>query len=172
MVWTLCLVKPDGVRRGLVGEVIKRYEDKGLRLVGMHWCVPSRTLLEEHYGAESNASYYDEMIDYLSSGPIVASVWEGENAIEAGRQLIGYPDPIASPPGTIRADYATNFPEVIVHGSRSLQDAEREIKIWFYDQDRPGRFIFDDILGVEEFQAPAGDDHAVPEETVPGTKGA
>lgn len=172
MEWTLSLVKPDGVRRGLVGEVIKRYENKGLRLVGMHWCWPTRELLEEHYGAEKDQPYYDQMIDYLASGPIVASVWEGENAVEAGRQLIGYPDPIASPPGTIRADYATEFPEVVVHGSRSLPDAEREIRIWFMDQDIPGRYLHDDILGVEQFDLPNGEKHEVPEETTPGVGGA
>lgn len=129
---TLILIKPDGVRRGLVGEVISRIERKGLKLVAMDLRVADKAVAEEHYAEHKERPFYGELVDFITSAPLVAGVVEGPNAIAAWRQLAGGTNPVeAATPGTIRGDFALEVSENIVHGSDSPESAEREIGIWF-----------------------------------------
>jgi len=130
---TLILIKPDGVRRGLTGEVISRIERKGLRLIAMELVTVDRDTAETHYAEHTGKSFYVPLIDYITSGPTVALVAEGHRAIEAFRALAGATDPIRAQLGTIRGDYALDVTQNIVHGSDSPESAEREIKIFFPD---------------------------------------
>ena len=129
---TLILIKPDGVRRGLVGEVIARIERKGLKLVAMDLRVADKDAAEEHYAEHKERPFYGELVDFITSAPLVAGVVEGPNAIAAWRQLAGGTNPVeAATPGSIRGDFALEVAENIVHGSDSPESAEREISIWF-----------------------------------------
>ena len=129
---TLILIKPDGVRRGLVGEVIARIERKGLKLVAMDLRVADKATAEEHYAEHKERPFYGELVDFITSAPLVGGVVEGPNAIAAWRQLAGGTNPVeAATPGSIRGDFALEVAENIVHGSDSPESAEREIGIWF-----------------------------------------
>ncbi|MFD5868180.1 nucleoside-diphosphate kinase [Corynebacterium sp. NPDC060344] len=129
---TLILIKPDGVRRGLVGEVLARIERKGLKLVAMDLRVADKATAEEHYAEHKERPFYGELVDFITSAPLVAGVVEGPNAIAAWRQLAGGTNPVeAATPGSIRGDFALEVAENIVHGSDSAESAEREIGIWF-----------------------------------------
>jgi nucleoside-diphosphate kinase len=130
---TLVLIKPDGVRRGLAGEVLSRIERKGLRLVAMDMRVVGRDLAETHYAEHAGKPFYGSLVEFITSGPLVAIVVEGPRAIEAFRALAGATDPVKATPGTIRGDYALEVQDNIVHGSDSPDSAEREIKIFFPD---------------------------------------
>ena len=130
---TLVLIKPDGVRRGLAGEVLSRIERKGLRIVAMDMRVVGRDLAETHYAEHSGKPFYGSLVEFITSGPLVALVVEGPRAIEAFRALAGATDPVKATPGTIRGDYALEVQDNIVHGSDSPDSAEREIKIFFPD---------------------------------------
>ena len=130
---TLVLIKPDGVRRGLAGEVLSRIECKGLRIVAMDMRVVGRDLAETHYAEHSGKPFYGSLVEFITSGPLVAMVVEGPRAIEAFRALAGATDPVKATPGTIRGDYALEVQDNIVHGSDSPDSAEREIKIFFPD---------------------------------------
>jgi nucleoside-diphosphate kinase len=128
---TLVLIKPDGVRRGLAGEVMARIERKGLRIVAMDLRTVGRDLAETHYAEHVEKPFYGSLVDFITSGPLVALVAEGPRAIEAFRALAGATDPVKAGPGTIRGDYALEVQDNIVHGSDSPDSAEREIKIFF-----------------------------------------
>jgi nucleoside-diphosphate kinase len=128
---TLVLIKPDGVRRGLAGEVMARIERKGLRIVAMDLRTVGRDLAETHYAEHVEKPFYGSLVDFITSGPLVALVAEGPRAIEAFRALAGATDPVKAAPGTIRGDYALEVQDNIVHGSDSPDSAEREIKIFF-----------------------------------------
>ena len=130
---TLVLIKPDGVRRGLAGEVVSRIERKGLRIVAMDMRVVAKDLAETHYAEHSGKPFYGSLVEFITSGPLVAMVVEGPRAIEAFRALAGATDPVKAAPGTIRGDYALEVQDNIVHGSDSPDSAEREIKIFFPD---------------------------------------
>jgi len=130
---TLVLIKPDGVRRGLAGEVIARIERKGLRIVAMDMRTIGRDLAETHYAEHVGKPFYGSLVDFITSGPLFALVAEGPRAIEAFRGLAGATDPVKAAPGTIRGDYALEVQDNIVHGSDSPDSAEREIKIFFPD---------------------------------------
>lgn len=130
---TLVLIKPDGVRRGLAGEVLARIERKGLRIVAMDLRTVGRDLAETHYAEHVDKPFYGSLVDFITSGPLVALVAEGPRAIEAFRALAGATDPVKAGPGTIRGDYALEVQDNIVHGSDSPDSAEREIKIFFPD---------------------------------------
>jgi nucleoside-diphosphate kinase len=130
---TLVLIKPDGVRRGLAGEVLSRIERKGLRLVAMDMRVVGSDLAETHYAEHAGKPFYGSLVEFITSGPLVAMVVEGPRAIEAFRALAGATDPVKATPGTIRGDYALEVQDNIVHGSDSPDSAEREIKIFFPD---------------------------------------
>ena len=130
---TLVLIKPDGVRRGLAGEVFARIERKGLRIVAMDLRTVGKDLAETHYAEHVDKPFYGSLVEFITSGPLVALVAEGPRAIEAFRALAGATDPVKAGPGTIRGDYALEVQDNIVHGSDSPDSAEREIKIFFPD---------------------------------------
>ncbi|HKI58083.1 MAG TPA: nucleoside-diphosphate kinase [Trueperaceae bacterium] len=128
---TFAMVKPDGVRRGLVGEVVRRLESKGFRIVGMKLIHVSRELAERHYGEHRGKPFYEGLVDFITSGPSVAMVVQGENAILEWRKMMGATNPADAVPGTVRGDYATVIDENVVHGSDAPATAEREIGIFF-----------------------------------------
>ncbi len=132
---TLVVVKPDGVARGLVGEVIRRVEAKGYRLVALEIRLPSAELLAEHYAEHVHKPFYGPLVEFMSSGPVVAMVAEGQRVVEGFRSLAGATDPTAALPGTIRGDLGRDWGlavvQNIVHGSDSVESAQREIKLWF-----------------------------------------
>ncbi len=128
---TLLIVKPDGVRRGLVGEVLRRIEAKGLRIAEMRLMQIDRALAEEHYGEHREKPFYGELVDFITSGPVVVARVEGESAIDAWRTMMGPTDPVSAPLGTIRGDLGLMITENIVHGSDSPESAERELKLFF-----------------------------------------
>ena len=132
---TLILVKPDGVRRGLVGEVISRIESKGYQITDLKLMNPTRALLEEHYAEHKGKPFFDPLVEFMLSGPIVAMVAEGQRVIEGFRSLAGVTDPTVAAPGTIRGDLArdqgTKVVQNLVHGSDSSESANREIAIFF-----------------------------------------
>ncbi|MFI6030556.1 nucleoside-diphosphate kinase [Amycolatopsis magusensis] len=129
---TLVLVKPDGVKRGLVGEVISRIERKGLTLAQLELRTVERPVAEEHYAEHKDKPFFGELVDFITSGPLVAIAVEGTRAISAFRQLAGGTDPVEkATPGTIRGDFALEVQYNLVHGSDSAESAERELKLWF-----------------------------------------
>jgi nucleoside-diphosphate kinase len=128
---TLILVKPDGVRRGVVGDVISRLERKGLKLVALELKTLSRDTAEDHYGEHRERPFFGELVEFITGGPLVALVAEGPRAIEAFRTLAGATDPVKATPGTIRGDHALEIGENVVHGSDSPESAAREIKLFF-----------------------------------------
>jgi len=129
---TLVLVKPDGVSRGLVGEVIARIERKGLKLAALELRTADRAVAEEHYSEHAGKGFYEDLVEFITGGPLVAIVVEGTRAISAFRQLAGGTDPVEkATPGTIRGDFGLEVQFNLVHGSDSPESAEREIKIWF-----------------------------------------
>ena len=129
---TLILIKPDGVERGLIGEIISRIERKGLKLTAMDLRVADKATAEKHYAEHSDKPFFGELVDFITSAPLVAGVVEGPRATEAWRQLAGGTDPVSkATPGTIRGDFALEVSTNVVHGSDSPESAEREIAIWF-----------------------------------------
>ena len=128
---TLVLVKPDGVRRGLAGEVISRLESKGLSLVAMELRTLDRATAEEHYAEHKERPFFGELVDFITSAPLVALVVEGPNAVTGTRRLMGVTNPVEATPGSIRGDYALEIGENLVHGSDSPESATREIGIFF-----------------------------------------
>jgi nucleoside-diphosphate kinase len=128
---TLLIVKPDGVRRKLIGEVLRRVEAKGLRIEQVRMFAIDRSLAEEHYGEHREKPFFGELVGFITSGPVVVARVSGERAIPVVRALIGPTDPVEAPPGTIRGDLATVITENIVHGSDSPESAERELKLFF-----------------------------------------
>lgn len=128
---TLLIVKPDGVRRGLVGEVLRRVEAKGLRIAELRMLSIGRDLADEHYAEHRDKPFFDELVAFITSGPVVVARLEGEGAIDVSRTLIGPTDPADAPPGTIRGDFGLIITENLVHGSDSPQSAERELKLFF-----------------------------------------
>ncbi|PZG23031.1 nucleoside-diphosphate kinase [Spongiactinospora gelatinilytica] len=131
---TLVLIKPDGVARGLVGDVIGRIERKGLTIVAMDLRTLDADTAKAHYAEHSGKPFFDSLVEFITSGPLVAMVVEGPRAIEAFRGLAGLTDPVKAAPGTIRGDHALEIGENIVHGSDAPESASREIKIFFPDR--------------------------------------
>jgi nucleoside-diphosphate kinase len=130
---SLILIKPDGVRRGLVGEVISRIEGKGLRIVALELRTLDLEVAHEHYAEHEGKPFYLPLVAFITSGPLVAAVIEGPQVIESFRTMAGATNPVQAAPGTIRGDHALETKENIVHGSDSTEAAEREIKIFFPD---------------------------------------
>jgi nucleoside-diphosphate kinase len=128
---TYIMVKPDGVQRRLVGEIIRRFEAKGLRLIGLKQLVPSREIAEKHYEVHRERPFFGDIIEFITSGPVVAMVWEGPEAIKLARMLIGATKPTEALPGTIRGDFATEVTFNLVHGSDAPETAATETAIWF-----------------------------------------
>jgi nucleoside-diphosphate kinase len=128
---TFVMIKPDGVRRGLVGECIRRFEQRGLTLVELKLLTPDRALAEEHYGAHRDKPFFTGVVDFITSGPVVAMVLEGQSAVSAVRQMMGSTRPLEAAPGSIRGDFALDVGENIIHGSDGAETAEQEIRLWF-----------------------------------------
>ena len=128
---TLILVKPDGVQRGLIGEIIGRFERRGLKLAGMKFLQMSRELASKHYAVHQGKPFYESLVEYIVSGPVVAMVWEGEDAIVAARATMGATNPVEAAPGTIRGDYGMEIGRNLVHGSDSPENGEKEVALFF-----------------------------------------
>lgn len=131
---TLILVKPDGVQRGLIGQVVTRFERRGLRLVGMKFMQMSRDLAQRHYEEHEGKPFYEKLLDYITSAPVVAMVWEGNDAIAAARATMGETNPVSAKPGTIRGDFGLEIGRNLVHGSDGKENAAREVAL-FFDED-------------------------------------
>jgi nucleoside-diphosphate kinase len=128
---TYIMVKPDGVQRRLTGEIIRRFENRGLKLVGLKMLVPPRETAEKHYAVHSTKPFFGELVDFVTSGPVVAMVWEGQDAIKLCRQMIGATKPLEAQPGTIRGDYTCSVMSNLIHGSDAPETAAEEIALWF-----------------------------------------
>jgi nucleoside-diphosphate kinase len=128
---TLILVKPDAFGRGLTGEIIARFERKGLRLLALNQMQIDTDLASRHYAEHEGKPFYGELVEFITSGPLVAMVLEGDRAVEAARQVIGATDPVQAAPGSIRGDYAIQVGQNMVHGSDSAESATREVALFF-----------------------------------------
>jgi len=128
---TFVMIKPDGVQRGLIGEIISRLERKGLKIVAMKMINVDRELAEKHYAEHKEKPFFNNLVQYITSGPVVAMVVEGKNAIKVVRTLVGATDPVEAQPGTIRGDFGLDIGRNIIHASDSLESAEREISLFF-----------------------------------------
>ncbi len=128
---TFIMVKPDGVQRGLIAEVISRYEKRGYKMVAMKFCKPPTSLFEEHYKEHVGKGFFKPLIEYITSGPVCAMVWEGKDVVNQGRKINGATNPLKAEMGTIRGDFALDMGRNIVHGSDSVESAKREISLWF-----------------------------------------
>lgn len=128
---TLILVKPDAFERRLTGEIITRFERKGLQLAAMRLMTLDEQTAKRHYAEHEGKAFFGGLVEFITSGPLVAMILEGSNAVEAGRQIIGSTDPLQAAPGSIRGDFATDTRRNLVHGSDSAESAEREIAIYF-----------------------------------------
>lgn len=125
------MVKPDGVHRGLVGEIIKRFEQRGYKLVALKMLSPTKEHVEKHYSDLSTKKFFPGLVQYMLTGPVVATVWQGTNAVKVGRKIVGETDPVDSNPGTIRGDFCIEKGRNIIHASDTVDNAEKEINLWF-----------------------------------------
>lgn len=132
---TLVLIKPDGVERGLAGEILGRFEDRGLQLRGAKLLLVDSELAGEHYGEHREKPFFGELVEFITSSPTLALVLEGESAIEVVRTTMGATNPVNAAPGTVRGDLALAMPDNLVHGSDSPESAAREIALWFSDDE-------------------------------------
>ncbi|CAH1106615.1 unnamed protein product [Psylliodes chrysocephalus] len=132
---TFIMVKPDGVQRGLVGKIIKRFEQKGFKLVALKFLWPSEELLQKHYADLAGKPFFPGLIKYMSSGPVVPMVWEGLGVVKTGRVLLGATNPADSAPGTIRGDLCIQVGRNICHGSDAVESANKEINLWFNEKE-------------------------------------
>eukprot|EP00941_MAST-03F_sp_MAST-3F-sp1_P004486 g4486.t1 len=128
---TFIMIKPDGVQRGIVGKIIARFEQKGLKLVSIKSAEPKRALLEQHYADLKGKSFFEGLMKYMLSGPVICMIWEGDGAVATGRVLLGATNPADSRPGTIRGDLCISVGRNVCHGSDSVESAEKEINLWF-----------------------------------------
>ncbi|MCY0898330.1 MAG: nucleoside-diphosphate kinase [Firmicutes bacterium] len=140
MASTFVMVKPDGVRRGLVGEVIRRFEQKSLHLVAMKLMEITPELAAQHYAEHREKPFYQELITFITSGPVVAMVFAGRDAVQVARTLMGATDPVNAAPGTIRGDFGLEITQNVVHGSDSPESAEREIQLYFRPEELVGGY--------------------------------
>jgi nucleoside-diphosphate kinase len=132
---TFLAIKPDGVQRHLVGEIIRRYEAKGFKLIGLKMLKPSRELAEKHYAVHKERPFFAGLVDFITSGPLVAMVWEGDGAVASARKIIGATNPLTAEPGTIRGDFGVNIGRNIIHGSDAIETAQTEIALWFTQEE-------------------------------------
>jgi nucleoside-diphosphate kinase len=132
---TFLAIKPDGVQRALVGEIIRRLETKGFTLVGLKLVNVSRELAEQHYGVHKERHFFPGLVDFITSGPVVAMVWEGDGVIASARKIIGATNPLNAEPGTIRGDLGINVGRNLIHGSDAPETATYEIGLWFKDEE-------------------------------------
>ena len=147
---TLIIAKPDAVQRGLIGEIIRRFENRGLRLVGMKFIHMSRELASRHYAIHEGKPFYESLLDYITSAPVVVMAWEGKDAITIARNTIGATRPAEAAAGTIRGDLGMEVGRNLVHGSDSVENGEKEVNLFFsadelFDWSRDtDRWIFED----------------------------
>ena len=134
---TFIMVKPDGVKRSLVGEIIRRFENKGLKLVGLKMILPDREIAEAHYAVHRERPFFGELVEFITSGPVVAMAWEGSQAVTLSRKLMGATKPEDAAPGTIRGDFTTEIQTNLVHGSDAVETAQQELALWF----KPGELL-------------------------------
>ena len=132
---TFIAIKPDGVQRGFISEIIGRFERKGFKLVALKQLIPSRELAQKHYGVHKERPFFNDLVDFISSGPVIAMVWEGEGVISSARKMIGATKPLEAEPGTIRGDLAINIGRNIIHGSDGSDTASFEINLWFNNEE-------------------------------------
>src|SRR3954469_12917297 len=132
---TFLMVKPDGVQRNLIGEIVSRFEKKGFQLVGGKLMSISQELAEEHYGEHKERPFFGELVDFITSGPVFAMVWQGENVISTARQMMGSTNPKDAAPGTIRGDFGITVGKNVIHGSDSQESAVREIGLFFNESE-------------------------------------
>ncbi|XP_029015607.1 nucleoside diphosphate kinase, mitochondrial isoform X2 [Betta splendens] len=132
---TLVAVKPDGVQRRLVGQIIQRFEQRGFKLVGMKMLQASEDLLSQHYSELRTKAFYPSLLQYMTSGPVVVMVWEGHNVVQTSRTMVGPTNPVEARAGTVRGDFSTHVSRNVVHASDSPEGARREIQLWFQGQE-------------------------------------
>lgn len=137
---TFVAIKPDGVERGLIGEIISRFERRGLKIVGMKMLQVPKQMAETHYGEHKGKPFYEGLVSYITSAPVVALVLEGKDAVALARNVIGATNPANAAPGTIRGDLAIEIGRNVVHGSDSPESAKREIGIFFADNEQLGQW--------------------------------
>jgi len=130
---TFIMIKPDGVQRNLIGEIVKRFEKKGFKLIGAKLMTISKELAKEHYAEHEGKPFFEDLIAFITSGPVFAMVWEGKDIIKISRSMIGFTVPEEAAPGTIRGDYGMIVSKNIIHGADSLESANREISLFFND---------------------------------------
>ncbi|GAB4538973.1 MAG: nucleoside-diphosphate kinase [Pleurocapsa sp.] len=132
---TFIMIKPDGVQRHLTGEIIHRFESKGFTLVGLKMMSVSRELAEKHYDVHKGKPFFSGLIDFITSAPVIAMVWEGESVVSAARNIIGATNPITAAPGSIRGDFGVSIGRNLIHGSDAIETAKTEISLWFKDEE-------------------------------------
>ena len=132
---TFLAIKPDGVQRALVGEIIQRFEAKGFTLVGLKFMKVSQQLAEQHYDVHRDKPFFSGLVEFITSGPVVAMVWEGDGVVAAARKMIGATNPLTAEPGTIRGDFGVNIGRNIIHGSDAVDTAQREVSLWFKEEE-------------------------------------
>lgn len=146
---TLILVKPDGVQRGLIGQIIDRFERRGLKLLGMKFIQMSEELAAKHYAVHEGKPFYEKLVAYIISGPVVAMVWEGQEAISAARKSMGATNPVEASPGTIRGDFGMEIGRNLVHGSDSPKNALDEVAL-FFDSSELVQWVRDSDTWIRE----------------------
>jgi nucleoside-diphosphate kinase len=132
---TFLMIKPDGVQRNLVGEIIRRFEAKGFILVGLKMLQVSQELAQQHYDVHRERPFFDALVQFIISAPVVAMVWEGDGVVASARKMIGATNPLTAEPGTIRGDFGVSIGRNIIHGSDAIETAQREISLWFKDEE-------------------------------------
>ncbi|MEM1370148.1 MAG: nucleoside-diphosphate kinase [Cyanobacteria bacterium P01_H01_bin.15] len=132
---TFLMIKPDGVQRALVGEIIQRFEKKGFKLVGLKQLSVSRELAESHYAVHKERPFFQGLVEFITSAPVVAMVWEGDGVVSSARKIIGATNPLNSEPGTIRGDFGLDIGRNLIHGSDAIETANTEIALWFKEDE-------------------------------------
>ena len=132
---TFVMLKPDAIQRSLAGEIISRLEKRGLKLVAMKMLLIDKELAERHYGEHKGKSFFDDLVNFITSGPVIAMIWEGKQAVQVVRKMMGSTDPQEAMPGTIRGDYGLFTGNNIIHGSDSPESAQREISLFFSEDE-------------------------------------
>lgn len=132
---TFIMIKPDGVQRHLTGEIIHRFESKGFTLVGLKMLQVSRELAEQHYGVHKERPFFTSLIEFITSAPVIAMVWEGDSVVTAARNLIGATNPVTAVPGSIRGDLGVSIGRNLIHGSDAIETAQTEVALWFKEEE-------------------------------------
>ena len=132
---TFIMIKPDGVQRHLTGEIIDRFESKGFTLVGLKMMQVSRELAEKHYSVHQERPFFNSLIEFITSAPVIAMVWEGDSVVSAARNLIGATNPVTAAPGSIRGDLGVSIGRNLIHGSDAIETAQTEVALWFKEEE-------------------------------------